>query len=160
MNKKVGEIMESKTYYSSPIGILEIKGTESGITSIIFTNDGEEAENIPEILDRACNQLDEYFKGERQSFDLKLSLNGTEFQRKVWDELIKIPYGERVTYRDIAEKLGNPDAVRAVGNANGKNPISIIVPCHRVIGSNGKLTGYAGGIDRKDWLLKHEMNKK
>jgi methylated-DNA-[protein]-cysteine S-methyltransferase len=116
----------------------------------------EDKDDMPEALNEACCQLDEYFKGKRQSFDLRLSLKGTEFQRRVWNELMSIPYGKTVTYRDIAIKLGNPHAVRAVGNANGKNPVSIIVPCHRVIGSSGKLTGYAGGLERKAWLLKHE----
>ncbi len=145
-----------KTYYSSPIGIVEITGTEDGVTSIVF-NEGEvTVDKIPEALKDAYNQLDEYFMGKRKAFDIKLTMIGTEFQRRVWMELMNIPCGETFTYRDIAYKLGNSKSVRAVGNANGKNPISIVVPCHRVIGSNGKLTGYAGGLERKAWLLKHE----
>lgn len=147
-----------KTYYSSPIGIVEIAGTEDGVTSIIFAEGKVTTDKIPEILKNAYYQLDEYFNGKRRAFDLKLSLKGTEFQRKVWMELMNIPYGETLTYKDIADRLGNSHAVRAVGNANGKNPISIVVPCHRVIGSNGKLTGYAGGLERKAWLLKHEKD--
>ncbi|MDF2673839.1 MAG: methylated-DNA--[protein]-cysteine S-methyltransferase [Clostridiales bacterium] len=147
-----------KTYYSSPIGIVEITGTKEGVTSIIFAEGEAITDGVPDVLKDAYNQLDEYFKGKRKVFDLRLSLGGTEFQRKVWMELMNIPSGEVLTYRDIANKLGNSNAVRAVGNANGKNPISIVVPCHRVIGSNGKLTGYAGGLERKAWLLKHEKD--
>lgn len=147
-----------KTYYSSPIGMIEISGTEDGVTSIIFAEGEGTTARIHEVLKDAYNQLDEYFMGKRKAFELKLCLEGTEFQRKVWMELMNIPCGETLTYRDIAYKLGNIKAVRAVGNANGKNPISIVVPCHRVIGSNGKLTGYAGGLERKEWLLKHEKD--
>jgi methylated-DNA-[protein]-cysteine S-methyltransferase len=147
-----------KTYYSSPIGMIEISGTEDGITSIIFAEGEVTTDRIPEVLKDAYSQLDEYFMGKRRVFDLKLSPSGTEFQRKVWSELMNIPCGETLTYKDIANNLGNSNAVRAVGNANGKNPISIVVPCHRVIGSNGKLTGYAGGLERKAWLLKHEKD--
>lgn len=145
-----------KAYYSSPIGMMEIAGTEDGISSIIFTDDEVTTGMVPEILKDAYDQLDEYFKGKRKVFDLKLSPEGTEFQKRVWEELENIPFGETLSYKDIASRIGNIKAVRAVGNANGKNPISIVVPCHRVIGSSGDLTGYAGGLDRKAWLLKHE----
>jgi methylated-DNA-[protein]-cysteine S-methyltransferase len=147
-----------RTYYSSPIGILEISGTEEGIASIIFVDEAGKTNSVPEVLNNAYIQLEEYFNGRRKVFDLKLDARGTDFQRKVWDELINIPFGETVTYKDIAIKLGDSNAVRAVGNANGKNPVSIVVPCHRVIGTNGKLTGYAGGLERKAWLLKHEKD--
>jgi methylated-DNA-[protein]-cysteine S-methyltransferase len=147
-----------KTYYSSPIGMIEISGTEDGVTSIIFAEGEGTPARIPEVLKDAYSQLDEYFIGKRKVFDLRLSPGGTEFQRKVWMELMNIPCGETLTYKDIAQKLGNSKAVRAVGNANGKNPISIVVPCHRVIGCNGKLTGYAGGLERKAWLIKHEKD--
>lgn len=149
-----------KAYYSSPIGVVEILGTKEGVTSIIFAENEREniTERVPEVLKDAYNQLDEYFNGKRKVFDLKLFFRGTEFQKKVWLELMNIPCGETLTYRDIANKLNNSNAVRAVGNANGKNPISIVVPCHRVIGTNGKLTGYAGGLERKAWLLKHEKD--
>lgn len=148
----------NKIYYSSPIGMVEIAGNEYEVTSIIFAEGKGISDGIPEVLKNAYNQLDEYFNGKRKVFDLKLSLDGTEFQRKVWRELMNIPYGETLTYKDIANKLGNINAVRAVGNANGKNPISIVVPCHRVIGSSGELTGYSGGLERKAWLIEHEKN--
>jgi methylated-DNA-[protein]-cysteine S-methyltransferase len=109
-----------------------------------------------QVLTQTIKQLDEYFKGTLKDFGLSLHLEGTDFQIKVWQELAKIPYGETITYRELANKIGSPKAVRAVGNANNKNPIPIIVPCHRVIGSNGKLVGYAGGIKRKDQLLGFE----
>lgn len=148
-----------KAYYSSPIGLVEITGSKDGITSIIFADDSQVAiGEIPETLKNSYNQIDEYFKEKRKTFDFKLSPEGTEFQKKVWMELMNIPFGETLTYKDIACRLGNIKAVRAVGNANGKNPISIVIPCHRVIGSNGELTGYAGGLDRKAWLLKHETD--
>jgi methylated-DNA-[protein]-cysteine S-methyltransferase len=108
------------------------------------------------LIGKVLKQLDQYFKGERKEFDLPLFLGGTPFQNQVWNELQKIPYGETFSYKELAVKLGNEKATRAVGNANGKNLISIIIPCHRVIGSNKKLTGYAGGLDRKKWLLEHE----
>jgi methylated-DNA-[protein]-cysteine S-methyltransferase len=101
-------------------------------------------------------QLGDYFAGKRRSFDLPLNLRGTEFQLAVWNELLNVPYGETITYAELARRIGRPSAIRAVGAANGANPIPIIVPCHRVIGSNGTLTGYGGGIDRKQWLLAHE----
>ncbi|WMJ81153.1 methylated-DNA--[protein]-cysteine S-methyltransferase [Clostridium sp. MB40-C1] len=100
--------------------------------------------------------MNEYFKGKRKVFTVKVSLNGTEFQNKIWDELTKIPFGKTVTYKNMAESIGNSKAVRAVGNANGKNVLNIIVPCHRVIGSDGSLTGYGGGLWRKKWILTHE----
>lgn len=145
-----------KIYYSSPIGMVEIAGTEDAVTSIVFSEGNDSEGEIPPVLKEAYIQLDEYFRGKRRTFDLKLSLEGTEFQKKVWIEVMKIPYGQTASYRDIACRLGNFRAVRAVGNANGKNPISIVIPCHRVIGSRGELTGYAGGLERKAWLLKHE----
>lgn len=105
------------------------------------------------LIKKTYTQLEEYFKGERQTFDIKLSAQGTVFQKKVWEELQKIPYGKTTTYKDIAQNIGNKNASRAVGMANNKNPIAIIIPCHRVIGSNGNLTGYAGGINIKKYLL-------
>lgn len=145
-----------KTYYSSEIGILEIACTKDSVISLKFVKEKGESTETNEILDKAYRQIDEYFTGRRKNFDLKLNLQGTEFQKKVWNELIKIPYGETVTYKDIATRVGNEKAVRAVGNCNNKNKIPIIIPCHRVIGSNGKLVGYAGGLDIKQWLLNHE----
>ncbi|KYH28135.1 methylated-DNA--[protein]-cysteine S-methyltransferase [Clostridium colicanis] len=147
-------------YYESPIGIVEIKSNEDAITHINFVDKlGRNDKMIP-ILQEAYTQLDEYFKGKRKSFDLKLHIEGTEFQKKVWTELTKIPYGEVATYKNIAIRIGNEKAVRAVGNSNNKNKIAIIIPCHRIIGSNGKLVGYAGGLHIKEWLLNHEKKFK
>ena len=144
-------------YYHSKIGIIEIAGTEEGILSVNFVeNATEENLTIPNSLQECVEQLDEYFRRERNTFSLMLTLKGTEFQKQVWQELLKIPYGETVTYQDIAIALGKPSASQVVGNANAGNPIAIIIPCHRVIGNDGKLTGYAGGLWRKEWLLKHE----
>lgn len=145
-----------KTYYSSEIGIIEINCSEDSVISLKFVKEKGESTEINEILDKTYRQIDEYFSGKRKSFDLKLKLQGTEFQKKVWNELTKIPYGKTVTYKDIATRIGNEKAVRAVGNSNNKNKIPIIIPCHRVIGKNGKLVGYAGGLDKKQWLLNHE----
>jgi len=148
-----------KTYYDSPIGYLEIQGTEQEILSIMFVEQKCKNEEIP-LLMECGKQLDEYFKGVRREFTISLMLKGTEFQRKVWNELIKIPFGDTSTYKDIAQLVGNIKAVRAVGSANSKNTLSIIVPCHRVIGSNYALRGYAGGIWRKEWLINHEKEFK
>ncbi|EEY99911.1 methylated-DNA--protein-cysteine methyltransferase [Vibrio sp. RC586] len=119
---------------------------------------GDYSENCP-ILNNAIQQLDEYFSGLRSQFELPITAKGTAFQQSVWHALCKIPYGEIWSYQQLAEAIGNPKAVRAVGLANGKNPISIIVPCHRVVGKNGKLTGYAGGLERKAFLLNLEQQK-
>ena len=146
-----------KAYYNSEIGLIEIKGSENGIISLDFAESESDAVTVmPEFLKECVSQLDEYFKGNRREFDVKLDIQGTEFQKKVWRELTNIPYGATETYRGIAVAVGNPKAVRAVGSANHCNKIAILIPCHRVIGSNGNLTGYAGGLWRKEWLLKHE----
>lgn len=110
----------------------------------------------PPVLKETATQLEEYFAGERTDFDLTMELDGTPFQQEVWAELARIPYGETISYGELARRVGSPKASRAVGLANGRNPVSIIVPCHRVIGSNGQLTGYGGGLERKTWLLDHE----
>lgn len=144
--------------FESPIGPLKISANESAISSIEFHKKAEEERPNP-ITELAANQLEEYFQGKRKDFSIPLSALGTDFQRSVWQELREIPFGETRSYRDIAEKIGNKKAVRAVGAANGKNPIPIIVPCHRVIGSNGTLTGFAGGLESKKWLLEHESNQ-
>jgi methylated-DNA-[protein]-cysteine S-methyltransferase len=147
-------------YYSSPLGPIEISAGNEGLTSVTFI------ENIPEkftnhhSLEESLSQLDEYFSGKRKKFSLPLAPEGTLFQRQVWQELEAIPFGEKRSYLDIALKLGDKNATRAVGAANGKNPIAIIIPCHRVIGENGKLTGYAGGLWRKDWLLDFESKSR
>lgn len=146
-------------HIQTPIGVLEISGDIDGISSVIFKDIPffkTQFEKTPVELRDAIIQLNEYFKGERKDFDLKLSPKGTEFQQKVWKELEKIPYGRTVSYQQIASQLGNPKVIRAAASANGKNPIPVIIPCHRVIGSDGSLTGYAGGLYRKKWLLELE----
>jgi len=143
-------------YYSSPLGPIEITASDEGITSVSFREIMPENAAIPSSLSDSVAQLDEYFSGRRKEFSLSLAPEGTAFQKQVWHELEAIPFGEKRSYLDIALKLGDKNATRAVGAANGKNPIAIIVPCHRVIGEDGKLTGYAGGLWRKEWLLKHE----
>lgn len=147
------------TYYSSPIGLIEITGNENGITSLYFVdNKKENSTKIHPLLKECVFQLDEYFNGIRKEFALKIDLKGTEFQKKVWKQLEKIPFGKTKSYLQISKQIGDSNATRAVGNANGSNPISILIPCHRVIGSNGKLIGYGGGLWRKEWLLNHEKN--
>ena len=154
--------LESKTtYYKTPIGTAKIIGDEEGIQSISvldedFSAPFEMTPEIPEPLKECIVQLDEYFQGTRTEFDLKLNPKGTEFQRSVWNELNNIPFGKTRTYMEQTKQIGDPKAIRAVASANGKNPIWIVIPCHRVIGSDGSLTGYAGGIWRKKWLLEHE----
>lgn len=149
-------------YYKSPIGYIEIKGKMNGIMSINFIDEEKNCNTIEShpSLEECIKQLDEYFKGTRQTFTINLFIEGTEFRKKVWKKLLEIPYGETRSYLDIAEAIGNKKAVRAVGGANHNNKISIIIPCHRVIGTNGDLVGYGGGIWRKEWLLEHERNFK
>ncbi|MBO1520416.1 methylated-DNA--[protein]-cysteine S-methyltransferase [Oceanisphaera pacifica] len=127
------------------------------ITALNFSDDIEQpcAPSTP-LQQEACRQLDQYFSGARQHFSLPLAPQGTDFQQGVWQALLKIPFGEHCSYKTIAEQINNPKAVRAVGLANSRNPIALIIPCHRVIGASGKLVGYAGGVERKAWLLKHE----
>ena len=142
---------------NTPLGIAKICGDESGISSVTVLNTDETVSDIiPKVLQNCVFQLQEYFNGEREYFNLKLSPQGTEFQKQVWEELQIIPFGKTVSYLELSKQLGDVKAIRAVANANGKNPLWIIVPCHRVIGSNGNLTGYAGGLHRKQWLLEHE----
>ena len=143
-------------YYNSPIGILEIISSEDAILSVMFVDEEKQTDVTNPMLEKAIAQIDEYFKGKRKEFDLKVSFEGTDFQKKVWKELMNIPYGKTLSYKEMAINIDNEKAVRAVGSANSKNIISIIVPCHRVIGANGTLTGYAGGLHRKQWLLEHE----
>jgi methylated-DNA-[protein]-cysteine S-methyltransferase len=148
------------TYTNSPIGRLEVRANDEGLTIVRFLE--PDAELLPvnkpkhPTLKAAVNQLKEYFAGGRKVFDLPLAPTGTEFQQKVWQALAGIPWGATTSYLKIAEQLGSKLIIRAVGGANGKNPIAIIIPCHRVIGADGKLTGYAGGLWRKQWLLEHE----
>ncbi len=146
-----------RTYLKTPLGIAEIKGNSLGISSVTLTDKTEsEFEITPPELFPAVKQLEEYFRGSLKNFDLKLNPEGTDFQKRVWNMLLKIPYGSTWSYLDLAKKMGDINATRAVAAANGKNPIWIIIPCHRVIGSNGTLTGYAGGLWRKKWLLEKE----
>jgi methylated-DNA-[protein]-cysteine S-methyltransferase len=146
-------------YYTSPLGTIELKGNEEGLYSVLFINEEKETTEKPHSSLKECiYQLEEYFSGIRKEFGLKLNPQGSEFQQKVWNHLLGVPFGKTASYLDISKRLGDENATRAVGNANGKNPIAIIIPCHRVIGSNGKLTGYAGGLGRKEWLLNHEKS--
>ena len=147
-----------RALYDSPIGCIEIQGTEQGILSVDFLDTPCKASfSIPDCLTSCVRQIAEYFKGTRREFTLDLVLQGTAFQRRVWGALRRIPYGQTASYRDIARAIGNEKAVRAVGNANGRNRIPIIIPCHRVIGSSGDLVGFASGLWRKEWLLNHEQ---
>lgn len=153
------------TYYKSPIGIAKIEGDENGIQSIsVFDEDTSAAfsssKEIPSCLQNCVTQLDEYFAGKRTDFDLQLNPQGTTFQQSVWNELLNISFGRTRTYLEQTKQLGDVKAIRAVASANGKNPIWIVIPCHRVVGSDGSLTGYAGGIWRKKWLLEHESGAK
>ena len=143
-----------QAYYESEVGLLEITANQEGITSVIFVDERQE-ENKNEMIEQCINELDEYFKGKRKEFTIRCLRREQHF-KNVWDALYTIPYGVSASYLDVAEKVGNTKAVRAIGGANSRNPISIIVPCHRVIGKSGKLVGYAGGLWRKEWLLKHE----
>jgi methylated-DNA-[protein]-cysteine S-methyltransferase len=145
------------SYYSSPLGQLKIQCSDEHLQAVIFMKEEEEIQNDGhEILSASTKQLDEYFSGNRKHFDLPLLQSGTTFQQKVWDLLLQIPFGKTISYNDLSKQYGDLKAIRAVASANGRNNLAIIVPCHRVIGSNQSLTGYAGGLWRKKWLLEHE----
>ncbi len=153
--------MKSYVYYDSPIGKLTLISEENTIVGLYFGEvsvDGMEEKS--EVLENAITQLGQYFDGKRKDFDLPLKFYGTEFQQKCWNALLTIPYGETRTYKEISEIVNCPKGYRAVGLANNKNPISIIAPCHRVIGANGKLVGYGGGLDKKEFLLNLEKTHK
>jgi methylated-DNA-[protein]-cysteine S-methyltransferase len=150
-------------YLQSPIGRLMLASDGAALTGLYMepsrktqSTDGWSENAAAPPLAAALRQLTEYFAGTRREFDLPLRLRGTEFQKRVWQELTEIPYGETWSYGELAKRINNPSASRAVGLANGRNPISILVPCHRVIGADGSLTGYGGGLERKRWLLAHE----
>lgn len=151
---------------ASPVGTLKLVANDTALVAVLWENENPKRVRLAELIEQTHHpilletqkQLSEYFAGKRQQFDLPLDFEGTEFQQKVWQALLTIPFGETRSYRDIAEQVGNVKAVRAVGAANGKNPISIIAPCHRVVGVNGKLVGFAGGLDNKDILLKLESS--
>lgn len=144
-------------YIKSPLGITEIIGDENGVAVIsVLDTEKEISTEIPDVLKLAITELQDYFVGKRNDFTFKLNPKGTEFQQKVWQELLNIPFGKTMSYLELSKKLGDVKAIRAVASANGKNPLWIVVPCHRVIGTDGSLTGYAGGLWRKKWLLEHE----
>ena len=143
-------------FINSPLGITKIVGDENGIAEISVLSEGTVSSAIPKDLKEAANQLQEYFDGKRTDFNFKLNPKGTEFQQKVWKGLLEIPFGKTMSYLELSKKLGDVKAIRAVASANGKNPVWIVIPCHRVIGTDGSLTGYAGGLWRKKWLLEHE----
>ena len=163
-----------KTELHSPVGVLTLTATSDGLTGVYFEEHrhgptrkeiegwtvadlGTTADRAAEVLATTRAQLEEYFAGERSEFELPFAPRGTEFQQRVWLALREIPFGEVVSYSVVAERIGAPKAVRAVGAANGRNPLPIVVPCHRVVGANGSLTGFGGGIERKKWLLEHEQ---
>ena len=147
------------SYIETPIGTLEIKADENSIVSVLFLdNPTQEIENTNDIIEICKTQLLEYFAANRKEFDMPLNFSGTDFQNKVWRQLQTISFGKTISYLQMAKNLGDPKCIRAAGTANGKNPFAIVVPCHRVIGSNGDLVGYAGGLWRKQWLLEHEGN--
>ena len=148
--------MIETAYIKTPLGIAKIEGDENGLSVISVLDDAEVTTVIPEVLEDAVYQLQEYFRGERTTFSIDLNPEGTDFQKKVWNGLLEIPYGKTCSYLELSKDLGDPKAIRAVAAANGKNPLWIIVPCHRVIGSNGSLTGYAGGLHRKKNRLSNE----
>jgi len=143
-------------FIKTPLGIAKIMGDEMGISVISVSDEGEITKKNPEVLQEPISQLQDYFEGKRTDFTFKLNPSGTEFQQKVWKGLLEIPFGKTMSYLELSKKLGDVKAIRAVASANGKNPLWIVVPCHRVIGTDGSLTGYAGGLWRKKWLLEHE----
>jgi methylated-DNA-[protein]-cysteine S-methyltransferase len=158
-----GGLFMNKFYiidYNSAIGLIEIIGSNEAVCSIMFCERNAPVNHIevdtPEVLKNCYDQLDEYFNGIRKEFTFPMYIEGTDFQKRVWNALKNIKYADTCSYKDIAISIGNEKAIRAVGNANGKNQLSIVIPCHRIIGANGTLTGYAGGLWRKEWLLQHE----
>ncbi|MBS1575791.1 MAG: methylated-DNA--[protein]-cysteine S-methyltransferase [Bacteroidetes bacterium] len=149
------------TYYHSPVGILKISATEEFVTEVSFFDKIEKTEtrkkHFPPLLIQCIEQLIQYFNGERRQFELMINQEGTAFQQDVWNELMAIPFGKTISYLELARRIGDIKATRAVANANGRNNVAIIVPCHRVIGANKELVGYGGGLWRKKWLLDHEL---
>ena len=149
---------------ASPVGVLKLVATDQALVAVLWENENPKRVRLAELVEdkkhpillETQKQLNEYFAGQRTQFDLPLDFEGTEFQKKIWQALLTIPFGETRSYKQIAEQVGNVKAVRAVGAANGRNPISIIAPCHRVVGANGKLVGFAGGLENKEILLKLE----
>jgi methylated-DNA-[protein]-cysteine S-methyltransferase len=149
--------MKGLAYYSSPVGDLLIESIDDKIVTVNFLKDTRQPETThTPIIDQCIEELEEYFFKGRKFFTFEIELRGTEFQKKVWNELLTIPYGTTISYEALAIRVGDVKSIRAVGLANGQNPIAIVVPCHRVIGKNGDLIGYGGGLDHKEWLLYHE----
>lgn len=150
-----------KVDYQSPIGVIEIVGSYEAIYSILFAEEdilvNPLSDDTPQVIKDCYSQLDDYFKGERHEFTFPMMIEGTSFQQSVWQSLTTIPYAKTASYKHIAVTMGNEKAIRAVGTANGRNKLSIVIPCHRIIGASGKLVGYAGGLWRKEWLLNHEQ---
>ncbi|MBN8837802.1 MAG: methylated-DNA--[protein]-cysteine S-methyltransferase [Sphingobacteriia bacterium] len=149
------------TYYESPIGLLKIGATDNYIAELSFVDNKEQIVHgepgISEVMHQCTEELIEFFAGRRKTFNIPVHQEGTEFQKKVWSELLEIPFGRTLSYLDLSKRLGDAKAIRAVASTNGKNKIAIIVPCHRVIGSDKSLVGYSGGLWRKKWLLQHEF---
>ncbi len=149
------------TYYQSPVGLLKIGGTDHYITEISFVDNADQVihgePGISEVMHQCTEELIEFFHGNRRQFDIPVYQEGTEFQQRVWGELLTISFGKTISYMDLAKRLGDPKVIRAAATTNGKNKIAIVVPCHRVIGSNHTLVGYGGGLWRKKWLLDHEF---
>jgi methylated-DNA-[protein]-cysteine S-methyltransferase len=148
--------MKGLAYYNSPVGELIVESEEDKIITVNFLKDAKREENPTAIIEQCITELDEYFYKGRKFFNVDLNPPGTDFQKKVWNELLTIPYGKTISYEALAIRIGNIKSIRAVGLANGQNPIAIIIPCHRVIGKGGELVGYGGGLDNKEWLLHHE----
>lgn len=148
--------MSQEVYIQTPLGVAYLTGDEQGISKISILKESTVSKKIPPQLKEAVSQLQEYFAGKRTDFSFMMNPQGTDFQQKVWRALLEIPFGKTTSYLELSKKLGDVKAIRAVASANGKNPLWIVVPCHRVIGSDGSLTGYAGGLWRKQWLLEHE----
>jgi len=162
LTKKNRQLGLSRAVINSPLGFVEITTTDKAVREVHMGGQGSGTTpqaGVPPILGECCRQLEEYFSGKRRRFDLALDLQGTEFEKKVWRQLLRIPYGQTASYQETAQAIGRPKAVRAVGAANGKNLVAIIVPCHRVIGRDGRLVGYGGGLWRKKWLLDHESRR-
>ncbi len=148
--------MRGRGYYVSPVGELMILSSDDAITHVLFNHEERGEEVRTAVIDQCIGELDEYFKKGRKFFNVELRADGTDFQKRVWAELLTIPFGKTISYEELALRLGDIKSIRAAGVANSVNPIAIIIPCHRVIGKNGDLTGYAGGIENKQWLLHHE----
>ena len=148
--------MQGLAYCSSPVGELQIESDNGKIAMLGFLWDPKQQEIRTPVIEQCVSELDEYFSGKRKFFSFEMDLRGSDFQIKVWNELLNIPYGKTISYEELAIRIGDIKAIRAVGLANGQNPIAIVVPCHRVIGKSGDLVGYGGGLDKKIWLLQHE----